>query len=339
MATPGKLTRTGSLPLGSDAGHLAEVSVASATDTTTDATSPVESVASTGSATDTAGSTTLTADADHPFGDSATTTTDANPRPADSTAAATDTAPRPADSTTAATDTAPRPADSAAAATEPTLPPADSATTATDAAPSPTDSAATTDATPPPADSIAATTEPTPQPSDSPDATAASPARSPRRTLTWAAGIALAAATAFAAWSAWSWHTAATSPASTTGATRDEAVTAGRALITTVTTFDPQHRDQDLAHWQAATTGALQTSLPSTIPPSGAAMTGHVLDAGLSDLDPQAGTAKLLASVEITVTKDGTAQPTRRTRLTATLARTASGWKLSSLDQLGVAAS
>ncbi|WP_134665513.1 MULTISPECIES: hypothetical protein [unclassified Amycolatopsis] len=175
---------------------------------------------------------------------------------------------------------------------------------------------------------------------DSATDTTASPttAKSPRR-WTWAAGIALTAAAAFAAWSAWSWHAAATAPASTAGATRDEAVTAGRALITTVTTFDPQHRDQTLTHWQSATTGALQTTLPSNVPPDGSATTGHVLDAGLSDLDADAGTAKLLASVEITVTKDGTAQPIRRTRLAATMTRTASGWKLSSLEQLGVAGS
>lgn len=167
----------------------------------------------------------------------------------------------------------------------------------------------------------------------------AHPSAASRRALTWTAGIALTAAAAFAAWSAWSWHSAATAPTSTAGATRDEAVTAGRTLIATVTTFDPQHRDQALTHWQAATTGALQTTLPTSVPTDGSATTGHVLDAGLSDLDADAGTAKLLASVEITVTKDGAAQPVRRTRLAATLARTASGWKLSSLEQLGMAGS
>ncbi|WP_220507450.1 hypothetical protein [Amycolatopsis dendrobii] len=79
--------------------------------------------------------------------------------------------------------------------------------------------------------------------------------------------------------------------------------------------------------------------MPSDVPSDGSATAGHVLDAGLSDLDTEAGTAKLLASVEITVTKDGTAQPIRRTRLAATMTRTASGWKLSSLEQLGVAGS
>ncbi|MFD2469525.1 hypothetical protein [Amycolatopsis silviterrae] len=250
MATPGKLTRTISLPLAavrSDADRADGVASAAGTASITDATSTIDTAASTAPTTDTGG------------------------RSADSTAA----------------------------------------------------------------------TEPTPQPGDSSDDSTESPAttKSPRRTLTRAAALALTAATAFAAWSAWSWHTAATSPTATAGTTRDEAVAAGRTLITTVTTFDPQHRDQDLARWQAATTGALQTSLPGTVPPSGSAITGHVLDAGLSDLDPQAGTAKLLASVEITVTKDGTPQPTRRTRLAATLAHTASGWKLSALEQLGVAGS
>ncbi|MFE3170943.1 hypothetical protein ACFXPA_22585 [Amycolatopsis sp. NPDC059090] len=170
------------------------------------------------------------------------------------------------------------------------------------------------------------------------DSSAVSTASSPAKSrLTWAAGIALTAAAAFAAWSAWSWHAAATAPTSTAGARRDEAVAAGRALITTVTTFDPQH--PDLARWQAATTGALQATLPGNVPPEGSATTGHVLDAGLADLDAEAGTAKLLASVEITVTKDGAAQPIRRTRLAATLTRTASGWKLSALEQLGVAGS
>ncbi|MFB9926497.1 hypothetical protein ACFORO_41610 [Amycolatopsis halotolerans] len=174
---------------------------------------------------------------------------------------------------------------------------------------------------------------------DSPPVDEDSSTAKSRRTMTWVAGIALTAATAFAAWSAWSWHDAATAPTSTAGATRDEAVAAGRTLIATVTTFDPHHRDQDLARWQAATTGALQTTLPGNVPPDGSATTGHVLDAGLSDLDSEAGTAKLLASVEITVSKDGAAQPIRRTRLAATLTRTASGWKLSTLEQLGVAGS
>ncbi|MET9261129.1 hypothetical protein [Amycolatopsis sp. NPDC004079] len=189
--------------------------------------------------------------------------------------------------------------------------------------------AAIDDAISPAADSVA----------DSPPVDEDSSTAKSRRTMTWVAGIALTAATAFAAWSAWSWHDAATAPTSTAGETRDEAVAAGRTLIATVTTFDPHHRDQDLARWQAATTGALQTTLPGNVPPDGSTTTGHVLDAGLSDLDAEAGTAKLLASVEITVSKDGAAQPIRRTRLAATLTRTASGWKLSTLEQLGVAGS
>ena len=66
--------------------------------------------------------------------------------------------------------------------------------------------------------------------------------------------------------------------------------------------------------------------------------TGRVVDAGLSELDEHAGTAKMLASVEITMAKEGTAPAVKRNRFAAALSRTADGWKLSALDQLPVSA-
>ena len=66
--------------------------------------------------------------------------------------------------------------------------------------------------------------------------------------------------------------------------------------------------------------------------------TGTVLDAAINDLDEHAGTAKILASVEITIAKAGAAPSTKRNRFAAQLTRTDAGWKLSALDQVPVGA-
>ncbi|MDT8915608.1 hypothetical protein [Amycolatopsis sp. PS_44_ISF1] len=164
-----------------------------------------------------------------------------------------------------------------------------------------------------------------------------------RRKPLWAAAAAVAAAAVFAGWSGYTWYSAAHSPSATYGETRDEALTTGRTLVATLNTLDYHQVDAGLSHWLDASTGPLHDQLARTTPQTKQALTaaatvatGKVLDAGLSELDAHAGTAKLIASVEVTVEKAGTAPATRRNRYAATLTRTPSGWKLSTLDQLAV---
>ncbi|SEP51454.1 hypothetical protein [Amycolatopsis saalfeldensis] len=168
----------------------------------------------------------------------------------------------------------------------------------------------------------------------------------PRRKPVWAAAVALAAAAVFAGWSGYSWYSASHSTSTTYGQTRDEALATGRTLVATLNTLDYHQVDAGLSRWLDASTGPLHDQLARTTPQTKQALaagatvaTGKVLDAGLSELDTHAGTAKLIASVEVTVAKAGAAPATRRNRYAATLTRTASGWKLSTLDQLAVTSS
>lgn len=157
--------------------------------------------------------------------------------------------------------------------------------------------------------------------------------------------VALGAALAFAGWAGFSWYRAANDPASTFGSARDEALRSGRELVTSVSSLDYHHVDADLARWLDASTGPLHDQLARTdattkksLADGGSVATGKVLDAALAELDEHAGTAKLLASVEITIAKQGTAPATKRNRFAAALTRTGQGWKLSALDQLPVGA-
>jgi Mce-associated membrane protein len=167
-----------------------------------------------------------------------------------------------------------------------------------------------------------------------------------RRKPVRAAAVVLAAAAVFAGWSGYSWYSASHSPSTTYGETRDEALATGRTLVATLNTLDYHQVDAGLSRWLDASTGPLHDELARTTPQTKQALaagatvaTGKVLDAGLSELDTHAGTAKLIASVEVTVAKERAAPATRRNRYAATLTRTASGWKLSTLDQLAVTSS
>jgi Mce-associated membrane protein len=164
----------------------------------------------------------------------------------------------------------------------------------------------------------------------------------------WAlrAGVAAVVVTAaFAGWSGYTWYRAAHSATITYGTARDDALASGRELVARLCTLDYHQLDQGLAQWLDASTGPLHDRLAQTdeatkktLTQDATVSTGKVLDAGLSELDEHAGTAKLLASVEITAQKTGVAPATKRNRFAAGLTRTESGWKLSAFDELPVGA-
>lgn len=154
-----------------------------------------------------------------------------------------------------------------------------------------------------------------------------------------------AAAAVFAGWSGYAWYAASHDSALTYGAARDEALTSGRTLVAELNTLDYHDVNGGLGRWLAASTGPLHDQLArtddttkKTLTANATVATGRVLDAALSELDEHAGTAKMLASVEITMARQGTAPAVKRNRFAAALSRTADGWKLSALDQLPVGA-
>ncbi|WP_026360964.1 hypothetical protein [Amycolatopsis nigrescens] len=158
--------------------------------------------------------------------------------------------------------------------------------------------------------------------------------------------IALVAATAaFACWFGVSWLRAANDDALGYARTRGEVLDAGRTQVAELSSLDYHQVDQGIARWVDSSTGALRDRLAATdentrktLAQGGTVATGKVLDAAISELDTRAGTAKMLASVEITLAKEGAAPTTKRNRFAAGLTRTDGGWKLSALDQVPMGA-
>jgi Mce-associated membrane protein len=162
-----------------------------------------------------------------------------------------------------------------------------------------------------------------------------------RKWLPACAAVLLAGAMAFAGWSGWSWFEAANDESLSYATARDEALRTGRENIAQLTTLDYHDVDAGIARWLDVSTGPLHDELARTddqtrqsLREGATVSTGKVLDAAISELDQRAGTARMLASVEITVAKQGAAPTSKRNRFVAQLTRTDAGWKLSAIDQV-----
>ncbi|MEY7971539.1 hypothetical protein AB8O38_06005 [Saccharomonospora xinjiangensis] len=157
--------------------------------------------------------------------------------------------------------------------------------------------------------------------------------------------LAVAAAAVFASVAALSLISAMTDERLDTARARDEALGQGRERVAELTTMDHDDREAGMRRWLSATTGALRTELeradPAT-PADGeqgsapASATGTVLHAALSEFDADRGRATLLASVEITSTREG-AEPTyTRNRYRVRLRHTDEGWKAEAFETIPV---
>lgn len=167
--------------------------------------------------------------------------------------------------------------------------------------------------------------------------------RRPRRGLLPGAVVALVAAAVFAGWSGVSWLRVTGDDALAYATARDQALTAGREHIAVLSSLDYRRVNEGIERWLSVTTGGLREELAGTeestknsLREGQTVSTGRVLDAAVSEVDPRGGTAKLLASVEITTVERGTELPPKRYRFAAQLIRTGDGWKLSALDQVPI---
>ncbi|WP_327291433.1 hypothetical protein [Streptomyces sp. NBC_01198] len=130
------------------------------------------------------------------------------------------------------------------------------------------------------------------------------------------------------------------------GKVRDAALADGQRDIARLSTVDAAHADSDLGQWLAVTAGPLHDRMAgthsadaATLKQSGTSTRGSVTDAAVTELDTRAGTAKLIATVQVTVTPATGAATTDRKRFEAGLSRTADGWKLTALTAVPVGAS
>jgi len=166
--------------------------------------------------------------------------------------------------------------------------------------------------------------------------------------IAWPAGVAAAALLCgLTVWSVWSYVHTRGDDALRYGKARDSVLAAGQRDIARLNTVDPAHLDRDLDGWLATTTGPLHDQLrrtqsqdAATLKASGTATRGTVTDAAVTELDDRAGTAKVIATVQVRLTPNsGAAATTDRKRFEADLARTQGGWKLAALTAVPVGAS
>jgi Mce-associated membrane protein len=111
--------------------------------------------------------------------------------------------------------------------------------------------------------------------------------------------------------------------------------------VATLTTLDYQTIDAGFARWLDVATGPLREELSSAqdasklqIAKAKTVTTGTVLEAAVTELDTSAGTARVIAAVEIMVKPEAGEQAAKRSRFQADLARTDAGWKLTGLAQV-----
>lgn len=130
------------------------------------------------------------------------------------------------------------------------------------------------------------------------------------------------------------------------GKARDAALDAGRADIARVTSVDRGHVDRDLAAWLDVTSGPLHdqltrshTSDTARLKAADTTARGDVTDAAVTELDPRAGTARLIATVSVRTTPASGAAGSDRKRFEAALSRTGGTWKLTALTAVPLGAS
>lgn len=127
---------------------------------------------------------------------------------------------------------------------------------------------------------------------------------------------------------------------------RDAALDDGKRHLARLNTMDGKDGTtvaSGLDAWLASSTGPLHDGLRSSrkkdaseLTKSGATARGKVTDAALTALDERAGTAAMIATVDVEVTPRTGKGGTERKRFEASLARTGEGWKVKAFEAIPV---
>ncbi|MFJ4840922.1 hypothetical protein [Streptomyces sp. NPDC088746] len=166
------------------------------------------------------------------------------------------------------------------------------------------------------------------------------------RTRTGFGWAALLAAVLVCALGTWSYAQARGDDTLAYAKSRDTALADGRRHLARLTSMDGKSAARvksGLTAWLDASTGPLHDRLERSrkkdageLTESGATARGKVTDAALTALDDRAGTAALIATVDVEITPRTGKGGTERKRFEATLARTGDGWKIKALAALSV---
>jgi Mce-associated membrane protein len=161
-----------------------------------------------------------------------------------------------------------------------------------------------------------------------------------RRAGFWALTL---AALAFCAVAGRAYWQARDNPTTAYARARDAALADGSRDVAALSSMDALHIDSGLTTWLGASTGPLHDELRRTggqnrtaLRKAGTTVRGTVTDAALTALDTRAGTATLIATVQVESAPRTGSTTTDRKRFEAGLARTPAGWKLTALTAVPV---
>src|SRR5579875_590134 len=112
-----------------------------------------------------------------------------------------------------------------------------------------------------------------------------------------------------AAWFGWSWYSRAHAATLGDARVRDQALAQGEQAIVNFNTMDYHNVAQGLRRWQDSSTGELrkaistgQAQFEKEVRADRTETTATILDAALTSLNRQSGTAGIIAAVQLTVT-------------------------------------
>jgi Mce-associated membrane protein len=170
--------------------------------------------------------------------------------------------------------------------------------------------------------------------------------RSRPSVLTAVCAIVAVAALVFAAVAGALWWRADHGTARKIGVAREQIDTDARLAIVTVNTSDYRHPADALANWLDVSTGALHSQFSQSrstvvrlLAQARMVTKATVLDAAVTGLNLTKGTARVIASVNVTRTPATGAVSTVRNRFRASMTRIGGEWKLSNLAPVPVSLS
>lgn len=155
-------------------------------------------------------------------------------------------------------------------------------------------------------------------------------------TLTAVAVLAAATSGAF-------WWRARADPDLRAAQERDVVLEAAKHHLVEINTLDFHEPDAGLSRWQAQVTGPLAEEIKKnrednarSIRDAKTVTKAKVLGGAVTKHDPAKGQANVIAALEVTVQPEGGDPVTKRSRIDSGLTRTDDGWKLSSVQVVGL---
>jgi Mce-associated membrane protein len=154
--------------------------------------------------------------------------------------------------------------------------------------------------------------------------------------------IAAVVAVLAAGWTGWSWWHAASDDSLARGRERDAVLAAAGPELVTLNTIDYRNAGADVDRWISATAGQygkdlsgdrqLQIERATT---ARTVSTASLVEAAVTEIDASAGTARLLAVLDVRVSTGGSPASPHVNRLTVDVARSDSGWKVAGVQAAG----